>query len=1525
MEVMKDGVKQTPYQNGWRFDGCSASDFTTTNSMDDPGTYYRTDQNLKGNGGYDNATVLYIKQTGVKYAYPIAPKTGKMYELQGSLWRRNGGEANITYSFYVADNLKAESPMGKQSFNFNQNNKVIKLNDYKLRFAVTEETENCYFLWEAQTSNWGRGGLLDDVKLVEIGNAAVVTYDAGEGDGPAPSVFLEGENYTISAAPNATRRGYLLEGWYLDPEFTQVAVFPLTVTESTTLYAHWVEKELTGNLMEGWDGNGRGTAGDIPTMFGWESSSDVEWHEAYNSGEYWNGYRDNMEVNSTPTRILFKVQNSYVYSYPINGLKKGKIYRFSADVSYMNHSATHTFTINSKRDGTGTEYASAKVTTAKWGAWSTAQTYFEVPEDLGEVYMCWSVDETKDRAMSWNYSLVEDKTAHRVTFVDGETVLATSYFADGQQYTVVAPAAPTKEGYDFVGWYADADFTTGFDFSQPVTGDVTIYARFLEEGATGTLSPMSITEDVTLPSLVLADAKVSGNAKVHLTAQRPLIGGSKIDLAGPANHLFLEGVKPSVAINDYKDVITVNGKPLDIEHDRVAIYANGSLILPGGWDVVPLTLYNAANLQGDSRECQQDIFYRGVLSDNDLGKSELLGEKFDNRIRSFRLAYGYMAVLANNPDGTGFSRCYIANDGDLEVKELPEGLEFASFVRVCRWQWVSKKGTANLDCHLTDATWYYDWNSGGNNMDSDFEYAMIRQNLGWPGWDAIAGKTNVSHCSGLNEPDHTDQSNATPEEAIEQWHEMFRTGLRLGSPTPDSFNKAWLNTFMTYAEELNYRVDYVVYHMYWNGQTGSSLKEQIKNNSARFGYRPVWITEWNNGANWTTENWPTNEGPKRDADFNIILDENGNESIIKRPHSPENSAKQVAWLKDVLPALDESPYLERHAWYDWVQDARALVLGGKLTPAGKQFRDHKAALAYRSENEYVHTWKIAPAWLVKKVSDDFKSVVISWYDHNGETGKNYTLERKLDDGSWETVATLVAGTDYAYGSTVVFEDNIVAGKQTYRVKALSYKDTESAYSRECVFTRDNAPAAPSVTAKAVSSSIIELSWNEVSGARGYKIERALTPEGEAEPQFEVIEDNISATTYRDENLEIATSYTYRVTSLSTAATSNSSTVVAETKGLTAPAAAKDIFVSSGDNKVTITWEFEYDVNYTIYRADAAEGEYAEVGDVEGKNRYADNTVENGKTYYYKVQPYNSIGKADISEAYKATPNEGQHLLIRFNTENTLKDEWGGYHASLVGEPEMIEGRDVSEKAIKLSNANKSYITLPEGVVSELDGDFTIAIWMKIGNNARIFDFNNGTGTFMMANVQNDSQIRYKLTCAAGTFDYTFSHGPIDRAEWNHIVLVCEGGNMYLYVNDNLESSTESAENLAEMVAPAAMGVTKNNYIGHSAWSSDASSDHSFDDFAIYNKALDKNQIHELYANNNYLSDIDIIGGDDADNGVSVRVVGHDAIVTVPTARTINVVSVDGRIVRTVKAAEGSNVISDLAGGFYIIEGKKVII
>ncbi|MCM1221937.1 MAG: hypothetical protein NC548_46440 [Lachnospiraceae bacterium] len=80
--------KGNPYEVGWRFDGCSASDFNVNdpaNAYDAAGIYFRTNQGLSGNGAYDGATCLYMKYVGVKLGQAIKPEAGKVYELQGHL------------------------------------------------------------------------------------------------------------------------------------------------------------------------------------------------------------------------------------------------------------------------------------------------------------------------------------------------------------------------------------------------------------------------------------------------------------------------------------------------------------------------------------------------------------------------------------------------------------------------------------------------------------------------------------------------------------------------------------------------------------------------------------------------------------------------------------------------------------------------------------------------------------------------------------------------------------------------------------------------------------------------------------------------------------------------------------------------------------------------------------------------------------------------------------------------------------------------------------------------------------------------------------------------------------------------------------------------------------------------------------------------------------------------------------------------------------------------------------------------
>ena len=77
-------------------------------------------------------------------------------------------------------------------------------------------------------------------------------------------------------------------------------------------------------------------------------------------------------------------------------------------------------------------------------------------------------------AYIWGYAW----TYYDVTFVtpEGATTVDAQLIKNGD--CAAKPADPTKEGWKFLGWYADAAFKTEFNFDAPITKKTSVYAKF---------------------------------------------------------------------------------------------------------------------------------------------------------------------------------------------------------------------------------------------------------------------------------------------------------------------------------------------------------------------------------------------------------------------------------------------------------------------------------------------------------------------------------------------------------------------------------------------------------------------------------------------------------------------------------------------------------------------------------------------------------------------------------------------------------------------------------------------------------------------------------------------------------------------------------------------------------------------------------------------------------------------------------------------------------------------------------------
>jgi hypothetical protein len=419
----------------------------------------------------------------------------------------------------------------------------------------------------------------------------------------------------------------------------------------------------------------------------------------------------------------------------------------------------------------------------------------------------------------------------------------------------------------------------------------------------------------TFATLSNTTVTMTGRAELRLAGAGDPMVGSFIHLNSPDAWLLLSSVAPSQVASAFLGRVRVNGANAVLNGNvRVVQYAQGAVIIPHAPDFAPLEVFEGRHFTGRSRKLdlfvKYDVAQLGVMATN---------------IASFKLKRGYQVTFATSENGVTSSRNYVAQDGDLEVGRMRASHESGvRFVRVFPWRWSGKKGIAgNIEANL-DVDWLYNWNLDRNST-LNWEYVPIRQTRYWPGLDQDWKSRGSTHLLGYNEPDRPDQANMAVADAISSWPDLLGTGLRVGAPAvSDGGRSGWLYPFVTQADTDGLRVDFVPVHYYWcfnpadpagaANQFYNFLKathDQVK--------RPLWITEWNNGANWTGCGDPT-------------------------------YAQQAAAIAAILDMLDSTPFVERYAAYNWVEDVRRLVWDdGWPTDAGVAYRDQQAPLAYRQE------------------------------------------------------------------------------------------------------------------------------------------------------------------------------------------------------------------------------------------------------------------------------------------------------------------------------------------------------------------------------------------------------------------------------------------------------------------------------------------------------------------------------------------------------------------------------------------------
>jgi len=416
----------------------------------------------------------------------------------------------------------------------------------------------------------------------------------------------------------------------------------------------------------------------------------------------------------------------------------------------------------------------------------------------------------------------------------------------------------------------------------------------------------------SVKSLINQVVTLTAGMELHVTDTGDPLAGSTIHFTAPDGWLFLNQIAPSIVASKFLDRMLVNRSKAELDRNvRVVQYGDGAVVIPQGPDFPALTVFDGAACAGISAGLKCYAAY------DDLKMRPLKGA-----VRSFILKRGHTATLAEKSNGTGASRNYVAQDHDLKVDVMPPGLENGvGFIRIFPWRWVNKKGICGGIWKDLNVAWFYDWNINAKST-LDLEYVAIRQNRWWPGLNQDWKAKGINHLLGYNEPDRPDQAKMTVAEAIQGWPTLLATGLRLGAPATSDGGLAWLYEFMEKADKAGLRVDFVPVH-YYRATADPGNAKGAADQFYRFlkevhdrVKRPLWVTEWNNGANWT-----------------------------KAPDPDAKQQKQA--IEAMIRMLDKTPFVERYALYNWVEDVRHVVRKDhSLTPAGVSYRDQISPLSF---------------------------------------------------------------------------------------------------------------------------------------------------------------------------------------------------------------------------------------------------------------------------------------------------------------------------------------------------------------------------------------------------------------------------------------------------------------------------------------------------------------------------------------------------------------------------------------------------
>ncbi len=276
---------------------------------------------------------------------------------------------------------------------------------------------------------------------------------------------------------------------------------------------------------------------------------------------------------------------------------------------------------------------------------------------------------------------------------------------------------------------------------------------------------------------------------------------------------------------------------------------------------------------------------------------------------------------------------------------------------------------------------------------------------------------------------------------------------------------------------------------------------------------------------------------------------------------------------------------------------------------------------YGAESAYQSA---TPVWPSIKFSSSasvtHKTVTLRWNAVAGATGYE-VLRSTSSKGAYVSIAANVTETTYT-------DTGVVSGKTYYyKVRPLDASGETTLYGAESAY--QSATPVWGITKFGTATPTyqsIGLKWNTVAGATGYEVQRSTSSKG----TYAVIA-NVNEASFTDTDVVTGKTYYYKVRPLDASGEPTLYGPVSAYQSVTAAWPQVSIKAVSGTyNSVLVTWNAVAGATaYEVQRSTSSKGVYTVIAEGVTETSFTDTALVTGKTYYYKVRPYDGSAEPRV--------------------------------------------------------------------------------------------------------------------------------------------------------------------------------------------------------------------------------------------------------------------------------------------------------